>query len=191
MLRNVRIAASYAGTPPGTLVNGLIRGFLTETDANSTTIPASFPLIGGRKVATLLPGGGSCATHDARDMADGVRGWWFYLNFTAAPVTYTGALTGVDDAAPARASVQAFPNPFRPSVAIRFSVPQEQSVSVSVVDPLGREVKRIADGWMSAGAHETRWDGRDERGSRAPAGVYFLRVTMAGNVATRRVVLLQ
>ena len=190
-LRNVQIAATYAGTPPGTLVNGLIRGFLTETDANNTTIPASFPLIGGKKVAALLPGGGSCASHDARDMSEGIRGWWFYLNFTASPVTYTGALTGVDDAAPNGASVHAFPNPFRPSLSIRFSVPEDQSVTVTVVDALGREVKRIADGWMPAGAHETRWDGRDERGSRAAAGVYFLRISMGGNVATRRVVLLQ
>jgi hypothetical protein len=189
-LRNVQIAATYAGAPPGTLANGLIRGFLTETDANNTTIPASFPLIGGKKVAALLPGGGSCATHDARDMLDGVRGWWFYLNFTAAPVTYTGPLTGVD-ASPGAASVRAFPNPFGPSVSIRFSVPEAQAMSVSVVDALGREVKRVADGWMAAGAHEMKWDGRDERGSRAAAGVYFLRVSMGGQVATRRVVLLQ
>jgi hypothetical protein len=187
-LQNVQIAATYSGIPPGTLTNGLIRGFLTETVANNTTIPASFPVIGGKKVAALLPGGGSCATHDARDMLNGVRGWWFYLNFTAAPVTYTGGVTGVD-ATPGAASVRAFPNPFGPSVSIRFSVPEPQSVRVTVVDALGREVKRIADGWLAAGPHEMKWDGRDERGSRAAAGVYFLRVARAGDIATRRVVL--
>ena len=37
----------------------------------------------------LLPGGtGNCATHDARDMNGAVRGWWFYLNFTAPRVTW-------------------------------------------------------------------------------------------------------
>jgi hypothetical protein len=189
-LRNVQVAATYSGAPPGTLTNGLIRGFLTETDANNTTIPASFPLIGGRRVSALLPGGsGSCATHDARDMLNGVRGWWFYLNFTAAPVTYTGGLTGVDTT-PGAASVHAFPNPFRPSVSIRFSVPEAQRASVSVVDALGRDVKHVADGWMAAGPHEMKWDGRDERGSQAAAGVYFLRVAWAGDIATRRVVLL-
>ena len=189
-LRNVQIAATYAGSPPGTLANGLIRGFLTEADANSATIPASFPVIGGKKVAALLPGGGSCAAHDARDLVNGVRGWWFYLNFTASPVTYTGGVTGID-ASPGAASVLAFPNPFRPSVAIRFSVPVAQSVSVSVVDALGREVKHVADGWMDAGPHEMKWDGRDERGNPAAAGVYFLRVARAGDIATRRVVLLR
>jgi hypothetical protein len=190
-LRSVQIAATYAGTPPGTLTNGLIRGFLTETDANNTTIPASFPLIGGKKVSSLLPGGtGSCATHDARDMLNGVRGWWFYLNFTAAPVTYTGGLTAVD-ATPGAASVRVFPNPFRPSVSIRFTVPEAQAVSVSIVDPLGREVRRLADGWMAAGSHETRWDGRDQRGSPAAAGVYFLRVSRGGDLAIQKVVLLR
>lgn len=188
-LRNVQIGATYSGAAPGTLTNGLIRGFLTETDANNTTIPASFPLIGGKKVSSLLPGGtGCCATHDARDVLDGVRGWWFYLNFTAAPVTYTGT-TGVGDRA--AESVRAFPNPFRPSLSIRFSVPVAQSVSVTVVDALGREVKRIADGWLEAGAHEMRWDGRDQQGSGVAAGVYFLHVSLDGEVTTRRVVLLR
>lgn len=190
LLRNVQIGATYTGTAPGTLTNGLIRGFLTETDANNTTIPASFPLIGGKKVSSLLPGGtGCCATHDARDFLNGVRGWWFYLNFTAAPVNYTGSATGVGE--PSAASVRAFPNPFRPSVSIHFSIPAARAVTVTIVDPLGREVKRLADGWREAGTHELTWDGRDEHGSQAAAGIYFLRVSQAGEVVTRRLVLLR
>ncbi|HUK62891.1 MAG TPA: right-handed parallel beta-helix repeat-containing protein, partial [Dongiaceae bacterium] len=40
-----------------------------------------------------------------------------------------------------------------------------------------------------AGARSLRWDGRDERGSRLPAGVYFARRTSAGIEEKTRVVL--
>ena len=67
-----------------------MRGFISETDANNTILPASFPLVGGRPLSSLLPGGtGNCASYDDRDLQGGVFGWWFYLNFPAAAVAYT------------------------------------------------------------------------------------------------------
>jgi hypothetical protein len=90
-LKDARVAATYSGSPATSLVNGLLMGFISETDANATTIPASFPLVGGQPLSSLLPGGtGNCSTHDDRDLDNGVRGWWFYLNFTAPKVAWTG-----------------------------------------------------------------------------------------------------
>ena len=61
-----------------------MRGFVSETDADNTILPAGLPIIGGLPLSALLPGGtGNCAAHDDRDMLEGVRGWWFYLNFSA------------------------------------------------------------------------------------------------------------
>ena len=78
------------------MVNGLLRGFITEADANATIIPATFPLVGGHPLSLLLPGGDppgadrNCAGFDDRDTYQGVRGWWFYLNFPAVRVPWTG-----------------------------------------------------------------------------------------------------
>ncbi len=86
-LRDAQFAATFVGNPATSLSNGLLRGFLTETDANNTLIPASFPLVGGQPVSSILPGGqGNCAAHSDVDIHNGVRGWWFYLNFTAPQV---------------------------------------------------------------------------------------------------------
>ena len=72
------------------LVNGLLRGFLAETTAEATLLPASLPLVGGQPLSLLLPGGdSSCADHDGRDTRSGTLGWWFYLNFTAVEVPLT------------------------------------------------------------------------------------------------------
>ncbi|HVV85096.1 MAG TPA: DUF4215 domain-containing protein [Kofleriaceae bacterium] len=89
-LRDAHLAATWVGNPAQNTVNGLLAGFLSETDANNTTIPATFPLIGGQPVSSVLPGGtGSCAPGDDRDMDGNVRGWWFYFNYSAPRVPWT------------------------------------------------------------------------------------------------------
>lgn len=87
-LRDARIAATFVGNPATNLANGLLSGFISETDANSTILPSVLPLIGGQPLSALLPGGnGNCAAFNDKDVNNGVMGWWFYLNFTAPAVT--------------------------------------------------------------------------------------------------------
>ena len=94
-LRDARIAATYSGNPATTLTNGLLMGFITEADANATLLPANLPLIGGKPLSTLLPGGdppgpdAACTTFSDKDTNNGVPGWWFYLNFPAQRVPWT------------------------------------------------------------------------------------------------------
>jgi cysteine-rich repeat protein len=100
-LQNAQIAGTYSGTPASGLVNGLVRGFISEADANATILPMTLPLIGGHALSSVLAGGtGSCMHsgtvhgapgHDDRDVGpDGVTmGWYFYLNFSATVVPYT------------------------------------------------------------------------------------------------------
>jgi hypothetical protein len=61
-------------------------------DADMIVIPPSIPIVGGQPVSRLLPGGtGNCAPHTAKDIGPGSQpGWYFYLNFTAHRVTWTG-----------------------------------------------------------------------------------------------------
>lgn len=86
-LRDAQVAATFSGAPIDRLVNGLLRGFLTEADANNTLIPATYPVIGGQPLSRLLPGGtGNCALHSDKDTHAGAPGWWFYFNFVADDV---------------------------------------------------------------------------------------------------------
>jgi hypothetical protein len=90
-LQDARVAATYNGSPAASLVNGLLMGFLTQADADATSIPASFPLIGGKPLSSILPGGtGACPNFSDMDSDNGVPGWWFYLNFTAPRTTWNG-----------------------------------------------------------------------------------------------------
>jgi len=83
-LSDAQVAASFDDDPATALENGLIRGFLPETVANNTILPAALPVVGGDSLSSILPGGtNSCAGHDDRDIHNTVLGWWFYFNFPA------------------------------------------------------------------------------------------------------------
>ena len=84
-LSDARVASTYSGNPAQTTINGLLMGFVSEATANTTIIPSTFPVVGGQPLSSILPGGtGNCAGHSDKDTNNGVPGWWFYLNFTAA-----------------------------------------------------------------------------------------------------------
>jgi flagellar hook assembly protein FlgD len=69
------------------------------------------------------------------------------------------------------------PNPFRTSTTLRFDLPRDQEVRVTVHDVTGRRVAVLRDGPERAGRHSLGWDGRDALGRRVAAGVYFARVS--------------
>jgi hypothetical protein len=51
---------------------------------------------------------------------------------------------------------------------------------VELYDATGRRVRTIARGRFAAGYRTATWDGRRERGGPVSSGIYFLRVTSAG-----------
>ena len=72
-------------------------------------------------------------------------------------------------------ALRANPNPFHSSTRISFRLPAESRVKVVAYNVSGRQVRIVADRNYEAGDHVLAWDGRDERGGKVPAGLYFLR----------------
>lgn len=101
-LSDARIAATWSGSPPDQLLNGLVRGFISEADADATILPESLAIIGGQPLSSILPGGtDNCAAHSDMDTGpNNEPGWYFYLNFTAVDVPYTEMLLATVPANP-------------------------------------------------------------------------------------------
>jgi hypothetical protein len=83
------------------------------------------------------------------------------------------------------------PNPFRYATRLRFGLPTRALVDLAVFDVRGRMLTRLIDGRLPAGFHTAVWDGRDHRGRRAAAGVYFYRLVADGSVRTGRMAVLR
>lgn len=85
------------------------------------------------------------------------------------------------------------PNPARDAVQLDFGVPVGEhgvALELSIFDLAGRRVRTIAQGPAHAGRDVARWDMRDARGGRAPAGVFLVRMTLGARTLTRKVVVL-
>lgn len=80
----------------------------------------------------------------------------------------------------------AFPNPFRTSATVAFSLPQAGAARVSVHDALGREVAVLLEGEAAAGRHEVQL-----RAGDLAAGMYLVRVESAGQTAVGRLSLVR
>jgi hypothetical protein len=86
-LQQVQVGATYTGSPATGMMNGVLRGFLTQADAEATNI--SFGIITAR-LASFFPGGqNNCANFSDKDMLGTTPGWWIYFNFTAETVPWT------------------------------------------------------------------------------------------------------
>lgn len=90
-LLDAQIAARFGGSPASALADGLLRGFVREADANQIVISNPALPGGSATLASLLAGGaGNCSARNDKDLLRGEPGWWFYFNYTAEPVNFTG-----------------------------------------------------------------------------------------------------
>jgi len=81
------------------------------------------------------------------------------------------------------------PNPVENTTTISFVLPSGRSnqVRLQVYDASGRLV-RAFDRRFAPGRNDVVWDGRDARGSLAPAGIYFTRLSLDQDTQTRTMV---
>ncbi len=81
-LQMLEISATYDADPADNMLNGIMRGFLTEEDAMNTVLPEDIEVVGGRPISDLL-----CKDGEKDDL-DGTSGWWMYVRFTMNAATW-------------------------------------------------------------------------------------------------------
>jgi|GEM_PF-2939344 len=81
---------------------------------------------------------------------------------------------------------QNFPNPFNPSTTIRYSIPVNCYVTLSVNNLLGEEVMKLVSEEQSAGEHSINF----EAGGLSN-GVYFYRLYAGNHIETKKMIFLK
>lgn len=82
-------------------------------------------------------------------------------------------------------------NPFSMATTVRYILPIDSRVHLSVYDVAGRMMVTLVDELQVAGEHAVVWNGRGRTGMHAASGVYFARLRANGHELTRRVVLIR
>lgn len=89
------------------------------------------------------------------------------------------------------ACLRASPNPFNPRVTISYTLPHEALTTLRIYDVAGRLVRSLVDAFLTAGPHNTAWDGRTASGEAACSGTYFARLASDGTTASIKLILLK
>ncbi len=86
---------------------------------------------------------------------------------------------------------QNYPNPFNPSTTIKFSIPVQAPVTVSIYDVYGRTVRTLVSNrvYSANGVHTLEWDGRDDYGNKVASGTYFYKLQTGTFTTTRKMTL--
>jgi hypothetical protein len=83
------------------------------------------------------------------------------------------------------------PSPFRSSTTVTFSALPGVPVSIAVYDVAGRRIAGLFDGVATGCVEQVLWDGTNGDGASVASGVYFVRAEAGGDVAMRKVVLVE
>lgn len=81
------------------------------------------------------------------------------------------------------------PNPFNATTDIHIGLPRASAVSLDVFDVAGRRVASRSYHHMPSGWGHLAFDGLGDVGAPLPSGVYFYRITAAGETVTRKMVI--
>ena len=84
-----------------------------------------------------------------------------------------------------------YPNPFNSETIISFSIPRSGKALLEIYDVLGRRVKTLLHGRVTAGDYQIRWNGRNQWGQSVSSGVYFYRLQSGEQVLTRKLLLIR
>jgi hypothetical protein len=79
-----------------------------------------------------------------------------------------------------------FPNPFNPSTTIKYDVPSNSFVKITIFDILGKEVSRLVNSQMSAGRYEVKWDA-----TNYSSGTYLYKFEANDFVDIKKMVLIK
>ena len=86
---------------------------------------------------------------------------------------------------------QNYPNPFNPITTLRYDLPKDALVTLSIYDMLGREITQLVNTIQQAGFKSVQWDATDSMGKPVSAGVYLYQIQAGEFVQTRKMVLLK
>jgi hypothetical protein len=157
--------ATYAQNPnANALVFGYLYNFRFDADAPPAALDATLGL--------FKPGAGT-------SVAAATNG----PNNQSIPVTGVG-----DDVPSAPRVIDVRPNPFTRSASISY-LAGAGAADLSIYDAGGRLVRTLVGGSEGTGVRSVVWNGDDNRGNRARAGVYYARLKSGSVISARPLVL--
>jgi hypothetical protein len=81
---------------------------------------------------------------------------------------------------------QNYPNPFNPETTIRFELPSESFINITIYNAIGEEVVNLVNEQLGTGIYSVRFNG-----ANLSSGIYFYHLSAGSKVFTEKMMLLK
>ena len=71
---------------------------------------------------------------------------------------------------------QNYPNPVNLETVIKYALPEDCHVELTIYNMLGQKVKTLVNQYQDAGYKMVHWNGRDDKGYEIASGLYFYKI---------------
>ena len=85
----------------------------------------------------------------------------------------------------------AYPNPFNPETTIRYDLPEQTFVFITIYDVVGRKIRTIVNEQQDSGKRSIIWNAKDENGQPVSAGIYLYQIQAGDFVQTKKLILIK
>ena len=86
---------------------------------------------------------------------------------------------------------QNYPNPFNPTTTLRYDIPENSHVTITIYDMLGRKVRTILNLQQDPGYKSLIWNATNDYGKPVSAGMYLYQIQAGEYISTKKMVLLK
>ena len=86
---------------------------------------------------------------------------------------------------------QNYPNPFNPITTLRYGLPEDAMVNITIYDMMGRVVSNLVNNQQYGGYKSVKWNATNNQGEPVSAGVYLYKIQAGDFVDTRKMILLK
>ena len=86
---------------------------------------------------------------------------------------------------------QNYPNPFNPITSLRYDLPEDGVVNITIYDIMGRIVKTLVNDSQTAGYKSIQWNAANHRNESVSAGLYLYTIQAGEFRQTKKMVLLK
>ena len=87
--------------------------------------------------------------------------------------------------------IKNYPNPFNPLTTLKYDLPEDSFVQITVYDMLGNVVNNLVNKNQNSGSKSVQWDATNNQGEPVSAGIYLYTIQAGEFVQTKKMVLLK
>ena len=86
---------------------------------------------------------------------------------------------------------QNYPNPFNPTTTIKYSIPKNELVKLTIYNMFGQRITQLVNEKQDAGRYSVVWDAMNSNGQSMTSGLYFIKLEAGSFTQVNKVMFLK